>query len=154
MIRAAHSIPNPRPCWLAGLSVFLAVLLAPATSLAYSFKPTPAEWATWPEYCKARYVVSAIGKTSPYSSMVPPAMVQMWRNRLGEATFDPLHHHCAGMIHMQRARVADSEQRRKFEYRNAERNIRYTLERIPPTSSLYREVLGNYQMAKAMLGSF
>ena len=58
------------------------------------------------------------------------------------------------MIHLQRARMADSEQRRKFEYRNAESNIRYTLERIPPTSPLYREVLGNYQMAKAMVGSY
>ena len=78
----------------------------------------------------------------------------MWRTRRGPATFEPLHHHCAGLIHMQRARLAPDEQRRRYEYGNAERESRYTLERIPPTSPLYREVLGNVQMARAMQGAY
>jgi len=28
---------------------------------AYSFEPTDLEWASWPEYCKARYVTTNIG---------------------------------------------------------------------------------------------
>jgi hypothetical protein len=135
------------------LALCLSTLL-PMTSAAFDFKPTPAEFAVWTDYCKARYVVSVVGKTSPYASMVTPAMVQMWRTRLGPATFEPLHHHCAGLIHMQRAGLAQDEQHRRYEYRNAERESRYTLERIPPTSPLYREVLGNVQMARAMQGAY
>jgi hypothetical protein len=135
------------------LLVCLSALL-PLTSFAFDFRPTPAEFAVWSDYCKARYVVSAIGKTSPYASMVPPAMVQMWRTRLGPATFEPLHHHCAGLIYMQRARLAPDDQHRLYGFRSAERESQYTLERIPPTSPLYREVLGNVQMARAMQGVY
>lgn len=139
----------------AGLMLFLGIVaLLPMAARAFDFKPTPAEWALWSDYCKARYVVSSVGKTSPYAAMIPPAMVQMWRTRLGEPTFNPLHHHCAGLVHMQRARVAGSDQQRIFEYRSAEQESRYTLDRLPPTSPLYREVAGNVQMARAMLGVY
>lgn len=153
MIRNELPAARHRLQSLAGLLAVWIGLFMPATSIAFSFMPTPAEWALWPDYCKARFVVSEIGKTSPYVSMVPPAMVQMWRTRLGTPTFTPLHHHCAGIVHMQRARFADTDERRRHEYRSAERESRYTLERIPPTSPLYREVLVNVQMAKAMAGS-
>lgn len=135
------------------LALSLATLL-PLTSVAFDFRPTPSEFALWTDYCKARYVVSAIGKTSPYATMVPPATVQMWRTRLGPATFEPLHHHCAGLIYMQRGRLAPDDQHRLYAFRSAERESRYTLDRIPPTSPLYREVLGNVQMARAMQGAY
>jgi hypothetical protein len=135
------------------LGLCLAGLLA-APAMAFDFKPTPAEWTMWSDYCKARYVQSSVGKTSPYAAMVPPSISQMWRTRLGDATFDPLHHHCAGLIYMQRARLAPNDQQRVFNYRSAQRESSYTLQRIPPTSPLYREVLGNVQMAQAMLGVY
>ena len=77
----------------------------------------------------------------------------MWRTRRGPATFEPLHHHCAGLIRMQRNRPAHDENRRRYGCGNAERESRYTLEPIPPTSPLYREVPGNVQMARAMQGA-
>jgi len=135
------------------LAVCLSTLL-PLTAAAFDFKPTPAEFAVWPEYCQARYAVSIPGKASPYASMVSPAMVQMWRTRLGPQTFEALHHHCAGLIHMQRARLAPDEQHRVYEYRSAEQESGFTLKAIPPTSPLYRQVLGNVQMARAMLGAY
>ena len=149
-----HALTRRGPSLATLLLILGQCTLLPLTARAFDFKPTPAEWAMWSDYCKARYVVSSVGLTSPYASMIPPAMVQMWRTRLGEPTFSPLHHHCAGLVHMQRARLARNDQERIFEYRAAEQESRYTLERLPPTSALYREVLGNVQMASAMLGVY
>ena len=136
---------------IAGL---LVVLLLPNAAKAFDFRPTPAEWATWSDYCKARYAISIVGKTTPYAAMVLPATAEMWKSRLGWATWEPLHHHCAGLIYMQRARLAQTDQRRISYYRSAKNESEYTLKRIPPTSLLYREVLANVQMAQAMLGVY
>jgi hypothetical protein len=131
----------------------VAALLS-GTVQAYDFKPAPAEWAMWPDYCKARYVTTAVGKASPYFSMFPAAGVQRWRTLLGTPTFDAVHHYCAGLIWMQRASLATTDQQRRHMLRNAEAECRYTFERIPPTSPIYREVASNLQLARAMLGSY
>jgi len=124
------------------------------TAHAYDFKPAPAEWAMWPDYCKARYVTTTVGKASPYFAMFPPAGVQRWRTLLGTQTFDAVHHYCAGLIWMQRSSLVTTDQQRSYMLRNAEAEYRYTFERIPPTSPIYREVASNLQLARAMLGSY
>lgn len=138
---------------IASIVVALAMLL-PSHVSAYDFKPAPAEWAMWPDYCKARYVTTAVGKASVYYSMFPPAGVQRWRTLLGIPTFDAVHHYCAGLIWMQRASLATTDQQRRHMLRNAEAESRYTFERIPPTSPIYREVASNLQLSRAMLGSY
>lgn len=131
----------------------VAVLILPVTATAAPLKPTPAEWATWPDFCRARYVTTALGKQSSYAAIYPPAGVQRWKTLLGDQTFLYLHHYCYGLAWLQRARAATSEQQRTYMLRRAEDECRFTFERIPPTTPIYREVAMNLQFAQAMLGT-
>jgi len=130
-----------------------ALTLLPCVAHAYHFKPTPAEWALWPDYCKARYVTTTIGRKSPYKSMFPPAAVDNWRHRIGTQTYTHIHHYCASLVYLQRAGVAASNQERNYLLRLAEGDCNYTLKRIPPTSPLYREVVGHLQLVRAIRGT-
>jgi hypothetical protein len=128
-------------------------LLLPKILLAFDFTPTPVEWASWPDYCKARYVTTEVGKRSAYASMFPLAGVQRWQTLIGDATFGAVHHYCHGLVLLRRANMARSEQERLSLLRNAESECRFTFERIPPTSPLYREIAMNMQFAQTMLGA-
>ena len=131
----------------------MAALMYPVAAAAFWFQPTPAEWATWPDYCKARYVLTIDGKQSPYAAIYATAGIQRWKILLGEQAFTAVHHYCAGIVWLQRASVARSEQQRTFMLRNAESECRFTFERIPPTTPIYREVAMNLKLAQAMLGT-
>ena len=134
-------------------ATLISALLLPAVAHGYTFKPTPAEWAMWPEYCKARYSTLQIAKQQPYTANVPAPMVQTWKTRLGPEAFNAVHHYCAGLAYLQRAGVAQSEQQRKFLLKSAESECRYTVERTPVTSPFYREFAGTLQLVQAMRGS-
>lgn len=125
----------------------------PLTALAYDFKPTQAEWAMWPEFCKARYVTTSIGRASPYAHTLPPATIQNWKTRIGNTTYEHVHHYCASLVYMQRASIAQSAQQRSHQLRLAEGDCNYTLKRIPPTSPLYRDVAGYCQYVRAVRGT-
>lgn len=125
-------------------------LLVPVGASAYSFKPTPAEWAMWPDFCKARYVQTSIGRKSPYHGTVPEATKQAAQKRLGTTAFTHVHHYCASLVYMQRAGVAASGQERKYLLRQAEGDCNYSLKRTPTSSPVYREIANHCQMAGAM----
>lgn len=137
----------------AAAAVSLGAMLLPAPVLAYSFKPTPAEWALWPDYCKARYVTTNIGRKSPYANTLPPAMIENWRKRLGNTTYTHVHHYCASLVYMQRSSSAQTNQERKYLLRLAEGDCNYTLKRIPPTSPIYRDVVGHYNFVRSVRGT-
>jgi len=124
-------------------------ILLPLGASAYSFKPTPSEWAMWPDFCKARYVQTSVGRKSPYHGTVPAATTQAAKARLGNDAFTHVHHYCASLIYMQRAGVARSAQERKRLLGQAEGDCNYSLKRTPPTSLIYREVANQCQTATA-----
>jgi len=124
-------------------------VLLPLAASAYSFKPTPGEWAMWPDFCKARYVQTSIGRKSPYHGTVPAATTQAAKARLGNDAFTHVHHYCASLVYTQRAGVARSAQERKHLLNQAEGDCNYSLKRTPPTSPIYREVANQCQMATA-----
>jgi len=124
-------------------------VLLPLAASAYSFKPTPSEWAMWPDFCKARYVETSIGRKSPYHGTVPAAVTATAKKRIGNQAFTHVHHYCASLVYMQRATVARSGQERKHLLRQAEGDCNYSLKRTPPTSPIYREVANQCQMATA-----
>jgi hypothetical protein len=135
------------------MSAVAALALLPCTAVAFDFKPTPLEWATWPDFCKARYVTVPIGQKSPYRTAVPPAAIETWRNRLGNKTFTHVHHYCASLVYVQRANSAPSNQERNHLLKMAEGDCHYTLSRIPPTSPLYRDVAGHLQLVRILRGT-
>src|SRR6056297_1615893 len=90
----------------ATLSILIGVLALGHSdkSHAYSFVPEAQEWASWPAYCKARYVTTDIGKRTDFASEVDPAVVRFWQTTIGPDAFVHMHHYCAGVIWLERAR--------------------------------------------------
>jgi tetratricopeptide (TPR) repeat protein len=71
-----------------------------------------AEWDGWPIVCKVRYTVSLEGRSSAYANSFPPDTVQRWADRYGDC-WGMLHHHCAGILWLQRAQQTPSKQERQ-----------------------------------------
>ena len=90
-----------------------ALLLVSMEAHAFNFTPTEAEWATWPEMCKARYSRTRIGTGSDFGASVPQSVVQQWEANLGPG-WNYVHHHCAGMIYLDRAKLESNPSQRKF----------------------------------------
>jgi hypothetical protein len=128
-------------------------LMIPGQASAYSFKPTPSEWAMWPDFCKARYVQTSIGRKSPYHGTVSAAAKQAAEKRIGKDAFTDVHHYCASLVYIQRAGVASSGQERKYLLKMAEGDCNYSLKRTPPSSPIYREIANHCQRAGAMRAS-
>jgi hypothetical protein len=145
-----HELRAGRIASAALVGALVSGALLPTGAVAYSFKPTPAEWAMWPDFCKARYVQTSIGRKSPYHGTVPAASKQTAEKRLGNDAFTHVHHYCASLVYIQRAGVARSGQERKHLLRQAEGDCNYSLKRTPATSPIYREIANHCKMAGAM----
>lgn len=118
------------------VSACLVLLLGafPLAASAYSFMPTLAEWAAWPAYCKGRYVTTNIGAASEFRPMFPPEAVEEQRHRIGAETFEHVHHYCAGVAWLNRARVESGAERKDYLLREALGEAQYTAQRIPSDS--------------------
>jgi tetratricopeptide (TPR) repeat protein len=106
---------------------------------AFNFTPTEAEWTTWPEMCKARYARTRIGKVTDYGTGVPTGTVQLWETRLGKG-WNYLHHHCAGMIYLDRAKVEPNANQRKFLLGRSIAEHNFALEHTPSDNPITAEI--------------
>jgi tetratricopeptide (TPR) repeat protein len=122
--------------WLR-IMLLAGAVLSPAICSAYNFSPTAAEFAAWPSYCKARYGHTSIGSRSQYANSVNQAGRDVARATLGDATYDNVHHFCAAMSYLSRAKVARTPAERKLDLRNAHNNMMYSWNRITPDMPLY-----------------
>jgi tetratricopeptide (TPR) repeat protein len=135
-----------------------AVLSAAAMGLfatgshAYGFEPTPAEFASWPIYCQARYVSTNIGRISQYSGIIDQQVQAAAESSIGPRTFLHVHHYCAGLIHLQRARVEPDPQRRRFELNQAREEILYSLRSDPGTGPLHSTMVVNLAIVERERG--
>lgn len=146
-------LPPARPLRLLPACLLaLALLGRPDASWAYEFWPSAQEWAWWPEYCRARYVSLPIGQNSEYGSMVSGTAINGWRNRLGPVWVF-VHHHCAGAIWLQRAKLSTNERDRKFALKQAIAESRFTLDRIPADHPMYAEILTHMGMVERESGN-
>jgi len=118
----------------------LVLLAVCAPSHAFNFTPTEAEWAAWPAYCKARYAKTNMGSGSIFASRVPPTEIARWDAQLGDA-FKYLHHHCAGLTYLDRAKLeSDPAQRKYLIGRSIAENL-FAYEHTPPSHPLSGEIL-------------
>ncbi|HEV8331025.1 MAG TPA: hypothetical protein VGQ22_06375 [Steroidobacteraceae bacterium] len=136
---------------LPSLALLLLAAFYAQNALALQFTPAESEWAAWPEYCRARYVVSGAGRNSEFATHVPRAQTDMWERRLGDAWYG-LHHFCAALIYTQRARQAPTPKERTFLLNTALRNFRFTLERTSETNGMYPEMLTRIATVYDLLG--
>lgn len=121
-------------------AALLAGLIIPQSVSAYAFVPTELEWMAWPQYCKARYVTTDIGERQKWSKDLSRAAIETQRSLIGPPSFIHVHHYCAGLAWMMRARLEGNADRRKLLLGSANSEVSYTFERIPKTSPIYATV--------------
>jgi tetratricopeptide (TPR) repeat protein len=102
------------------------------------WRPTAQEMAMLPPYCAARF-----NEKSPEFAS--------WRGILGE-DFIHVHHYCAGLNFLSRARRQVLSQERKDTLSAAVRDMDYVLSHARPEFSLRAEILTNRAVALSMLG--
>lgn len=112
----------------------LCCLFQAQPSHALAFTPTETEWVTWPDYCRARYVVSGAGVKSLFAARVPESEISRQQARMGAAWYW-LHHYCAGLAYLSRAN-ADAA---KTEYwlKEAEVNFLGYYQRVDQASPMF-----------------
>jgi tetratricopeptide (TPR) repeat protein len=118
------------------------LLAAPPTLAYWDFRPTPLEWASWPEYCQAQYQWVNAGYYREYASKFPEGTVDSWRSRVGPDTFLHLHHYCASVIWLNQARVIADKAQKGHLLANAYDNALYTFSRADPAGPLYPTMAG------------
>jgi tetratricopeptide (TPR) repeat protein len=116
----------------------LLLSLYAAAAVSYDFTPSSVEFNSWPEYCKAKYVYTDIGKRSPYARLVSPDTIALWKGRLGEIWWN-IHHGCAGMIWIVRSErlAGKNEQQYKFALNSAENEATFSVARTPASHPLH-----------------
>jgi tetratricopeptide (TPR) repeat protein len=129
------------PTHAAALSFFVALcgLLVSPTANALTFTPSESEWMAWPEYCRARYVVSGAGIDSEFERRMSMAEVKSWQARLGPA-WDGLHHYCAGLALHSRAKVERDPAQKKFLLQRVVSENRFTLDATPESHPMWAEI--------------
>lgn len=121
--------------------LFGALIGAPAHA-AWDFDPTAAEWASWPEYCRAQYSWVNAGFTFQYQygGTVPAAIVDHWRQVIGTDTFIAMHHWCASIHFMNRSRREVDPHQRDFLMNRANEDATYSFDRTDPKSVVYPDM--------------
>jgi tetratricopeptide (TPR) repeat protein len=125
--------------WRGATAALTTLLFLAFEAQAFNFTPTAAEWATWPEMCKARYARTRIGSGSDFGTSVPQSVVQQWETQLGGG-WNYVHHHCAGMIYLDRAKVEPEASKRKFLLGRSIAEHSFALEHTPGGNPLAAEI--------------
>jgi tetratricopeptide (TPR) repeat protein len=134
------------------VTVGLALSLFAPRAGALTFSPTEIEWAGWPEYCQARYMVSGAGVDSAFAGRVSTEVVQSWEKRFGPQLWYSLHHYCAGLILTERAKIIPEKAQRHFEMKSALAEYNFTYTRIPPSHALRAEIAARMGLIYRELG--
>lgn len=137
-------------CASARLSAILLLVLAITYSYeasAYNFIPERQEWTSWSGYCKARYVTTDVGKRSQFRDDVAPSTIQYWRDAIGHEAFLHIHHYCAGLIWLERAKVGWNNSPKGFLLDRAVDESRYTYRNIGPANPMATTVVSTLAIA-------
>lgn len=117
------------------------VLLLPATALSLTFTPSEGEWLSWPDYCRARYVVSGAGRGSAFEQRVSQSEVAAQHRKMGEEAWYWLHHYCAALAYISRAKAATTDQWRNHYLREADANLYGHLKVISNDNPMFPDVV-------------
>lgn len=126
-----------RKCW----SWAVLFLLLPGWANAFDFVLSEAEFLTWPPYCQARFSSLEPGQRQAFSRDFPKAITEQERARIGPITFDRVHHWCAGMIWLNRARAESDQRLHDFKLSEAANEANFTLVGLPADSPILSLVL-------------
>ena len=120
----------------AGALLALCVLSGPAQA-AWDFIPTPLEWESWPLYCRVQYSWVNNGFEFQYGGRYSAEVVENWLKTVGKETFIGLHHYCASIHFLNRARGEPEPNMHRFELERAWTDVMYSFVRADPSSMVY-----------------
>lgn len=139
---------------VAAAAVACLVLASPRTASALAFEPTESEWATWPPYCQARYMDSGAGRNSDtFAGRIPEGQVRAWKAKLGVGWVG-LHHHCAGVILVQRAKWEKDPRVRNGLLQRVLRENSFALDRLPFDNPMRARIAAHNGITQALLRDF
>jgi tetratricopeptide (TPR) repeat protein len=131
---------------------WLLACAVPGLAYAYDFKPTSSEFSSWPSYCQARYVTLPIGEDSPWAANISRAQINSARLQLGANVFEYVHHYCAGMMWLRRARVERDQAKRALDLKTARIETLFTYNRLPSGTPMRAPVLINLASITEAMG--
>ncbi len=136
-------------------AIAVALLLVTTTAHAFQFVPQSAEWAVWSPLCKARYSVTKAANSSPYANSVPASEVAAWKSRVGDYSWEHMHHFCAGQAYLYRARTELNPGKKQEYLVSASREAGYTYNWLTkrPGQSLLPDVAITLAMIKMEQGN-
>jgi predicted Zn-dependent protease len=137
---------------LAAALCAFALCLTPSTAaLAFSFQPTPLQFALLPDHCKARLVDFYAHREGSWKHKFPinETRITRYRKLIGP-DYAHMHHYCAGLAHLARANEKPRNSHNAF--RVAKGEISYTLSRSNPQQPLWIEMSIAHAKAAAGLG--
>lgn len=114
-----------------------ALAYTPPVHAAWDFVPTGLEWQSWPEYCRVQYSWVNAGFEFQYGGTVPGEVVDSWRHTIGDLTFTGMHHWCASIHFLNRARGEPEPKMRNFELSRASEDAMFSFLRADPLSPVY-----------------
>ncbi len=117
-----------RNFWRASMGglVLCCCLLASREAAAFSFDMSETEFSSWPMYCQARYASIDVGKAHAFSANFSHELIEQARTQLGAETFERVHHWCAGMTWLNRARLERNPKTREFQLSEAKSETQFT----------------------------
>lgn len=122
------------------------------TAFAFTFVPTADEWATWPAFCRARYVTFDYLVTAELQDQVSQAEIEHWKTVLGPTAFLHVHHYCAALSVFNQAMTDNDPADRQSKLVAALTDGLYTLERIGSKDPLAPEVVSLVARIQIELG--
>ena len=96
----------------------------------------PPEFASWPEYCQARYVTVPPGSSSQWALTYPQTKIAAARQMLGPPTFERVHHYCNGIVWLARAQREPNPKNKQFMLTQARNEVTFTYAGLPKESPL------------------
>lgn len=101
--------------------------------------PTASEWASWPEYCRAKYTYLRSEVAADFSPKISSAVISKYEASLGQAWIY-IHHHCMSLQYWQRANIALTPKERKLRLEQATSESMFTFVRIPTDLPIYADI--------------
>lgn len=131
--------------------IYSLIFFATSTVQAYDFTPSQAEWLIWPEYCKAKYVQTQIGEQSEFFYAMSKDRLIADSQLISANSYIYIHHYCAGLVWLQRAKNTADKSEKEIFYRNASSEIAFTMARVDLSELLGVDILTKY--AEVLEGS-
>lgn len=136
---------------LATAAALLLTLQSASVPAATILIPTASEWASWPEYCRAKYTYMRSEVAAQFSPTIPPATISRYESSLGPA-WVYIHHHCMSLQYWQRAQLALTPRDRTEALREATSESMFTFTRIPTQLPIYAEIATHLGTVARALG--